>query len=89
MMVVTVCYLALSFSHPDYIIAKYNVAKLEEITATEHSYYSSLCADAATVLKPYLSEEEAEWLWYEEDADSIRKFNVSRFVAKRLFEYRK
>jgi len=89
MVVVTVCYLVLSFSHPDYLIAKYNVAKLEEITATEHGYYSTLCADAATVLKPYMEETEAKRLWYEEDADSIRKFNVSRFMAKRLFEYRK
>ncbi len=89
MVVVTVFYLVLSFSHPDYLIAKYNVAKLEEITATEHSYYSGLCADAATVLKPYMDEEEAKRLWYEEDADSVRKFNLSRFVAKRLFEYRK
>ena len=79
----------LSFSHPDYLIAKYNVAKLEEITATEHGYYSSLCADAATVLKPYMQEEEAKRLWYEEDADSVRKFNVSRFVAKRLFDSEK
>lgn len=89
MVVVTVFYLVLSFSHPDYLIARYNVAKIEEITETEHSYYSGFCADAATVLKPYLSEEEAKRLWYEEDADTVRKFNLSRFVAKRLFEYRK
>jgi len=84
--VVTVCYLLLSFSHPDYVVAKYNVAKLDEITASEHGYYSSLCADAATVLAPYMSEEEAKRLWYDEDADNVRKFNVSRFVAKRLFD---
>ena len=84
--VVTVGYLLLSFSHPDYVVAKYNVAKLDEITASEHGYYSSLCADAATVLAPYMSEEEAKRLWYDEDADNVRKFNVSRFVAKRWLE---
>lgn len=86
MMVVTVCYLVLSFSHPDYMIAKYNVAKIEEITAGDQSYYRSLCADAATVLTPYMERSEAKRLWYEEDADSIRKFNVSRYMAKQLLD---
>lgn len=83
---VTICYLALSFSHPDYLTATYNLAKLEKVTEREHSYYSSLCADAATVLAPYMEQEEAEHLWYEEDAGSIRKFNVSRYAAKRMLE---
>ena len=72
--------------YPDYVVAKYNVAKLDEITASEHGYYSSLCADAAAVLAPYMEQEEAKRLWYEEDADNVRTFNVSRFVAKRLLE---
>lgn len=49
--VVTVLYLALSFSHPDLIIAKVNVAHQED-----YSYLSDLSADAAPVLIPYLEE---------------------------------
>ena len=85
--VVTVSYLLLSFSHPDYVVAKYNVAKLDELTVNENDgYYRGLCADAAMVLVPYMDEKEARQRWYDEDADTVRKFNVSLFVAKRLLD---
>ncbi|MBQ4282803.1 MAG: DUF4173 domain-containing protein [Lachnospira sp.] len=74
MVVVTVFYIALSFSHPDYIIAKVNIENATEIiTATDRDnvlsgrgfflserrykdyyYLSSLSADAAPVVIPYL-----------------------------------
>lgn len=70
MVVVTFLYIAISFAHPDYIIARYNVAHaaaeitpetqsgIREATGFYHDYYylSYLCADAAPVLVPYLEE---------------------------------
>lgn len=66
---VTVLYLALSFAHPDYIIARVNVANagqeksgqqggffLAEKPYEDYAYLSRLSADAAPVLVPYLEE---------------------------------
>lgn len=61
--VITVCYLILSFVHPDYWIARYNLTYA--VTETNNSYYNSLyylnslSADAAPVIlnpeqNPYL-----------------------------------
>ena len=80
--VVTVLYLALSFSHPDYIIASINVANMASTEEAErevseadgygedffsgpfflgeyyedYEYLSTLSADAAPVLIPYMAE---------------------------------
>lgn len=86
MVVVTVCYLGLSFAHPDYWIAKYNVSHQNEVIAMDAGYLRDLSADAAPVLVPYFGMEKAERRWDTEDVVSIRKFNVSRFVAKMLVE---
>ena len=86
MVVITVCYLGLSFAHPDYWIAKYNVARIEEGISPDESYLRSLSADAAPVLVPYFDMRETDIRWKTEGADSIRKFNVSRFFAKRMLE---
>ena len=56
--VVTVFYLALSFSHPDYFIARYNLAN-----GADYDYLSRLSADAAPVIldstkNPYLTSVE-------------------------------
>lgn len=56
--VVTVCYLALSFSHPDYYIARYNLTN-----GADYQYLSRLSADAAPVIldpskNPYLISVE-------------------------------
>ena len=84
--VVTVCYLVLSFAHPDYWIAKYNVSHQSKVIAMDAGYLRDLSADAAPVLVPYFGMEKAEYQWDTEDVVSIRKFNVSRFVAKQLVE---
>ncbi|MBQ7864154.1 MAG: DUF4173 domain-containing protein [Lachnospiraceae bacterium] len=84
--VVTVCYLGLSFAHPDYWIAKYNVSHQNKVIAMDAGYLRDLSADAAPVLVPYFGMEKAEYQWDTEDVVSIRKFNVSRFVAKQLIE---
>jgi hypothetical protein len=67
MAVVTVLYLVLSFSHPDYIIAAVNIAAehtdrtdgffLNEEPYQDYSYLSRLSADAAPVLIPYMAEQ--------------------------------
>ncbi len=72
MVVVTVMYTALSFLHPDYIIARVNVANAPRETEAfsgsegdffqsgepyhDYEYLCSLSADAAPVLIPYLAE---------------------------------
>lgn len=87
--VVTVCYLALSFVHPDYWIAKYNVAQQGSWIPVDENYLRDLCADAAPVLVDYFDMKEAEYRWNTEDAADLRKFNVSRFAAKQLTENNK
>jgi len=84
--VVTICYLGLSFAHPDYWIARYNVAQQKSGIEIDYDYLHGLSADAAPVLVPYFGMKEAERQWTVEDAGSVRKFNVSRFVAKQLLE---
>lgn len=61
--VVTVLYLALSFAHPDYLIARVNLADAAAAEGREggadsldYQYLSGLCADAAPVLVPYMEE---------------------------------
>lgn len=67
--VVTVLYLALSFAHPDYIIAKVNVANVgagetvqeggffrDGRSYQDYEYLKGLSADAAPALVPYLEE---------------------------------
>ncbi len=68
MVVVTVCYLALSFSHPDYWIAKCNLANLGNMgnssegffraeSYNDYRYLAGLSADAAPALAKFLKEE--------------------------------
>lgn len=68
MIVVTVCYLALSFSHPDYWIAKCNLANLGNMANSyggffraesynDYRYLAGLSADAAPALAEFLKEE--------------------------------
>ncbi len=75
--VVTVFYIGLSFSHPDYWIARYNLnpahtAYTEEYNTrtSDHYYLSTLSADAAPILlneenNPYYTPDnmEASWMY--------------------------
>lgn len=84
--VVTALYLALSFAHPDYIIARVNVANAADTMGQEDSgtvyhdyrYLSGLCADAAPVLVPYMEEQgyamEA-WVLEETPREYCREIN--------------
>ena len=92
--VVTVLYLALSFAHPDYIIARVNVANIavteggEKSAAAYHDYWylSRLCADAAPVLVPYMEKQgyamEA-WTAEETPKEYGRKINGGRTEIER------
>ncbi|MBP5281552.1 MAG: DUF4173 domain-containing protein [Lachnospiraceae bacterium] len=73
MTLVTLCYIVLAFSHPDYIIAKYN---LENINGPlDYRYLSELSADAAPVLVPFLKEQGYELEVVKEESywDTVHK----------------
>ena len=55
MIIVTVFYIGLAFSHPDLIIAKFNLENSDG--KLDYKYLSELSADAAPALIPYLSEQ--------------------------------
>lgn len=65
MVVVTICYLGLSFSHPDYWIAKCNVANMGSSSSDffdadayeDYSYLTHLSADAAPAFAELFAEE--------------------------------
>lgn len=79
MVLITVLYIGLSFAHPDYIIAKYNVAHYgfdeEEDTILRRNYYSDLyylshlSADAAPVFYTEESLSEYRSADYKKSAD--------------------
>lgn len=65
--IVTCCYLVLSFGHPDYWIARVNV----ESEKRDDSYLSGLSADAAPVLLPWLREQAQKEGWEESPAGDV------------------
>lgn len=94
-LVMTLCYLCLSFSHTDYWIAKANLATMG--TEADYTYLWSLSADAAPVLVPAAKEQMDELTgnYYlrrlEQRLDrnsSIRGFNLSRYMAEKILQGR-
>ena len=93
--VLTVLYLMLSFAHPDYWIAKYNLQQSAvSPTACDLSYISNLSADAApAILADAVSIEEnmkntcrQEYLFHLKESlsdPSPLKWNLSRWMAHR------
>ena len=87
MVIVTVCYIGLAFSHPDYICAKYNLEY--SVKEADWRYLRDLSADAAPVILPYLEDHEvdsksARYVNYVKDVyndQGIRNFNLSRYWA--------
>ena len=64
MAVVSLLYVVLAFSRPDYLIAKYDVSRIASVTTAEQpgqfkdfKFLSELNADAAPVLVPFLKAE--------------------------------
>ncbi len=71
MVVVTVFYIGLAFSHPDYIVAKYNLEySIKE--PVDVSYLSGLSADAAPVILPYLREQGFDLSLITKDAEKYK-----------------
>lgn len=93
MTVVTVLYLALSFAHPDYIIARVNVANIQQMQQRDpgvweiyepyedYRYLSHLSADAAPVLVPCL-----EKLGY--DMEAFSEESPLDYMRERQTEWR-
>ena len=99
--VVTVFYLVFSFGHPDYWIAKYNLAMMEdEMSYSDVSYLCSLSLDAAPAIAQCEPEhehsDEKYWCvackleeYFEEVEDTelnIRTFNLSKYHAVKSAE---
>ncbi len=95
--VVTTCYLIFTFAHPDYWIACYNLdhsmSKTNE-AYDDYYYLRNLSKDAAPAIfakaEKYGYEESKWFLSYSlsivtEQNASIRKWNLSRWTANRLF----
>ena len=91
LVVVSVFYIGFSFAHPDYWIAKYNLAHPGPNTATyetDDEYLQYLSADAA----PAIAESNQPWITHykerilEDYDESLRKFNFSSWNAYRLFQ---
>lgn len=88
LLVVAVWYIALSFSHPDYVIAKYNLSDKVNQDEIDYEYLTRLSSDAAAVIAQH------DGAWVENyvyqltklDNDSIRKFNFSRARALHIFK---
>ena len=92
--VVTVCVFALGVAHPDYWIAKYDVAHLNS-TATENGidyrYLQTLSTDVAPVIATQNGEWAEEYGKYvvqtlEEEKEGLREYNFSHAKAKALFD---
>lgn len=90
LVVVCLCYLALSFSHPDYWIAKYNLAHMENMSAAnmDYRYLENLSSDAAPVIAKYEGSWVENYTYHlaQDTNDSIRQFNFSHAYARSLFK---
>ena len=106
---VTVLYIALSFAHPDYMIAAFDLKYVASEDGTwdrgnfikssvpyqDYMYLSNLSADAAPVLISYVRDNDgadmadlkksvqARKQALTDSGFSVRKFNVSRYIALR------
>lgn len=99
MIVVTVCYLFLSFGHPDYWIARCNTANMEKTEDAffygrgyeDYDYLVNLSADAAPVFVSM--EQEQDWVYHyagkidrEYGKMTLRDFNLSLYVAENILQ---
>lgn len=97
MVVITSCFIIFAFSHPDYLIAKYNIDAIEDITKHnavnvyeqygDLNYVTSLSADAAIVLENYSADNELVKNYFEKMKTKpqmdFRTFNFSRYMAQK------
>lgn len=90
MVVVTLLYIVLSFSHPDYLIAAVNTTYIAEENQDVY-YLNFLNMDAAPILVPYMARQEEGYEYLnrvqDECADmTVRSYNISRHMAWRSFQ---
>ncbi len=93
MVVVTCMYLCLSFSHPDYWIARVNVAGMQEDRSgffkgdayDDYSYLSTLNADAAPVFLTFLDSQGYDLNYYYTCEEEVQHYVGSK---KDSFGYR-
>ncbi len=117
LIVVSVIYLAFSFSHVDYFIADYNLSHAEESSLRDTlEYIATLSSDAAPAIADYMEQnkelkekvasyntmnllerslvdEDASWYFmytrkirHLSENRSIRRFNVSHYVASKVLD---
>lgn len=95
--VVTVCYLAFSFSRPDYHIARYFVDHTDKIASEDMNYLTEVLSyDAASVVVPLLEKQDDYVLrdyinlycsrYSKYDSGDIREFNYSYKKAGKLIK---
>ena len=87
-----VCYLLLSLSHADYLIARYNLQSVSTEQALDVDYIiSGLSTDAAPALRDADPSVKGYFLLrHERDLTyDIRSFNLSHFLADRILNPRK
>ncbi|SNU05749.1 protein of unknown function [Lachnospiraceae bacterium] len=93
--VVGIMYALISFAHPDYIIADYNLKYMNtiepEIAKQDYEYLTELSTDAAPVIYEYNTEWADQYFannkyFYKEKG--LRKFNLSGYTARVLSENR-
>ena len=92
--VVSILYLFLSFSHPDHVIADYNLSNIAGKDAKaniscDYDYLTNLSTDAAPVIAQYDGEWVREYFLNNSEFyrnRSIRQFNLSYYTAKILSE---
>ena len=92
--VVSILYLFLSFSHPDHVIADYNLSNIAGKDAKaniscDYDYLTNLSTDAAPVIAQYDGEWVREYFLNNSEFyrnRSIRQFNLSYYTAKVLSE---
>ena len=97
--VVSVMYMILSFSHYDYIIADYNLSHIDYAETeegsprsfTDYDYLATLSTDAAPVIAEYKDDWADGYFQrnrYHYEGRSWRQLNLSLYTAKELADYR-
>ena len=90
MVVVTCLYIGLSFSHPDYWIAKVNLAGTQDNRSEffqgeayeDYYFLSGLNADAAPIMVPWIAEQGYELEYY------YQEFDIDDLHTKDYYAYR-
>lgn len=90
--VVTLLYIVLAFARPEYIIAKVNVAAINQDSTffkseefDDYYYLTQLGGDAAPAIVPYLTENGYDLNWYYKD--NVEEFGTYGMGMQESFGY--